>query len=568
MKKRRFFQNRICIVCTLIICFLISFNALQVEAADGQKGRILFISSYSYGWDTVQIQIEGIKAGVNGRAVLDYEFMDTKRVNDETSKKQFYEGLKYRVSQVDPYDVVILGDDAALLFAVEHQEELFQDVPLVFEGVNDIELALQLSEDPVITGVVEKLSVEKNIEFGKILYPDAKRVVAILDDSITGQAERKSFYSYADKYPALEFAEINTSALTTEQLKAAISLVKEDSILIYIVMTEDASGKQYTNEESVKLISEYANVPAMRMVEGGIGQGLLGGNVVSMHRSGEIAADIAMEIIEGRLVENIPVVSDSPNVYCVDEQVMKRFGLSMDLVPEGADIVNHEPDFWERNGEILLPVSIFVTFLLAVGAWIVFDNIRRRKLLIELKDAHEIMESAALHDFLTGIPNRSKFMSDLNAMIDAGTPCTLMMMDIDGFKQINDTYGHAAGDEALRQLADRLKTMRTEILTPYRYAGDEFMVLIKSTQDKIVRASARKCHELFAKPFVLAGKEKQVGGSIGLASFPGDAGSAEKLITCADEAMYEVKNRGKNSVAFYADIKNDADDVDETEENQ
>lgn len=557
MRKLKFFRNKICIVFALAVCLLCATNIMNVHAEDSQKGRILFISSYSYGWDTVQIQIEGIKAGVNGQAVLDYEFMDTKRVNDETSAQQFYEGLKYRLSQVDPYDVVILGDDAALLFAVEYQEELFKDVPLVFEGVNDIELALELSENPMITGVVEKLSVEKNIEFGKTLYPDAKRVVAILDDSITGQAERKSFYSYAEKYPELTFEEIDTSSLTTEELKRAISQVKEDSILIYIVMTEDASGKQYTNEESVKLIAENANVPAMRMVEGGIGQGLLGGNVVSMHRSGEIAAQLAMEIIGGRPAGNIPVVSESPNVYCVDEQVMKRFGLSMDLVPEGADIVNHESNFWERNKEVLTPVSILVAFLLAVSAWILYDNFRRRKLMSELEEAHNIMESAAKHDFLTGIPNRSKFMSDLNTLIDEGVPCTLMMMDIDGFKQINDTYGHTAGDEALQQLADRLKTMQTEILTPYRFAGDEFIVLIKSTQDRIVERSAHECHRLFEKPFKLAGQERQVGGSIGLASFPNDAPNAEKLIACADEAMYEVKKNGKNNFAFYADFKHE-----------
>jgi len=161
MRKINFLRKKIYFLCAVLALLLICVNVTSVQAAsEAEKGRILFISSYSYGWDTVQIQIEGIKAGVNGQAVLDYEFMDTKRVNDETSAQQCYEGLKYRMSKVDPYDVVILGDDAALLFAVEHQEDLFAGIPLVFEGVNDIDLALELSKDPMITGVVEKLSVE------------------------------------------------------------------------------------------------------------------------------------------------------------------------------------------------------------------------------------------------------------------------------------------------------------------------------------------------------------------------------------------------------------------------
>lgn len=558
MRKNGFFRKIVYFKCAVLAGLLIFTNVTSAQAAtENEKGRILFISSYSYGWDTVQIQIEGIKAGVNGQAVLDYEFMDTKRVNDETSAQQFYEGLKYRLSKVEPYDVVILGDDAALLFAVEHQDDLFAGIPLVLEGVNDIDMAMEVSEDPMITGVVEKLSVEKNIEFGRVLYPNATRVVAILDSSITGQAERKSFYSHAAKYPDLIFDEIDTSSLTTDELKQAISQVGEDSILIYIVMTEDASGKQYTNEESVKLIAEHANVPAMRMVEGGIGQGLLGGNVVSMHLSGEIAAQLAMEIINGKPAEELAVVAESPNVYCVDELVMKKFGLSMDLVPEGAEIVNHEPDFWERNEEVLLPAGTFIAFLLVVISWVVYDNFRRRKLMIELEEAHEIMESAAMHDFLTGIPNRSKFMTDLNELIEEQIPCSLMMLDIDGFKQINDTHGHAAGDEALQQLADRLKAMKSPILQPYRYAGDEFIVLIKSAQPQILEKAAVQCHQLFDKPFKLAGKSNPVSGSIGLASYPSDADTAEMLIARADEAMYHVKKSGKNNYGFYKDYKNE-----------
>ena len=84
----------------LLYCLLLSlvFGGISVQAEENRKesaeGRILFISSYNYGWDTVQSQIEGIQAGVSDEAVVDYEFMDTKRVSDETSEQLFYEGLK------------------------------------------------------------------------------------------------------------------------------------------------------------------------------------------------------------------------------------------------------------------------------------------------------------------------------------------------------------------------------------------------------------------------------------------------------------------------------------------
>jgi len=547
---KKFFLKNWIWVAFMMFLFLFAGTS-HVYAQNSEPGRILFISSYSYGWDTVQIQIEGIKSGVDGKAVVDYEFMDTKRVNDEESAKLFYEGLAYRMSRVEPYDVVIVGDDAALLFAVEHQNDLFADTPIVFEGVNNIELAVELSEDPMITGVVEKLSVEKNIEFGKMLNPHATKVVAILDDSITGQAERESFYSYQEKFPELIFDEINTSQLSTVELRSALKHIDKNTILIYVVMTEDASGKQYTNQESIELIVNNSSVPAMRMVDGGVGAGLLGGNMVSMTKSGEIAAQIAMDIIGGKDCSEIDVITESPNVYCVDEQVMKKFGLDMGCVPEDAVIVNHEPGFWERNEEVLIPGIIILVILLAVGIWIVFDNFKRRKLVGELSEAHKIVETASLHDFLTGIPNRTKCILDIRECIAMQKPCTLMLLDIDNFKHINDNYGHSAGDEALRQLGERLKGMQTEILTPYRYAGDEFIVLIRSTQERIVERSVMQCHQLFDKPFLLHGQKYKVGGSIGVASYPKDAMDVENLISCADAAMYNIKKNGKNGYGYY-----------------
>lgn len=538
-------------LCIGLICFILCINTISVHARDDDRGRILFISSYSYGWDTVQIQIEGIKKGIGQSAILDYEFMDTKRVSDERSEKLFVEGLSYRMSKVEPYDVIILGDDAALLFAVKYREKLFEGIPLVFEGVNDTELAMKLAKDPMITGVLEELSVEKNIDLGRRLYPNAKKVVAILDNSITGEAERKSFYQCARLYPDMEFSEINTSELSTDELRQTLKQVEEDCILIYIVMTEDADGRQYTNSEAIEMIQANAGVPAFRMVEGGIGEGLLGGNIVSMHKSGEIAADIAMRIINGAYSGDIGVVRESPNVYCIDEKVMIQFGLDMELLPEGTTILNHQPSFWERNREVLVPGGILIGVMIVVIAWVVFDNVKQRRLMDELEEARKVMETASQHDFLTGIGNRSKFMEDLEGLIAQRQPCTLFMMDIDDFKHINDNYGHAAGDDALRQLAERLKDMRSQILTPYRYAGDEFIMILKGTQGKIVEKTAFSCRHLFVKPFRLAGVERNVCGSIGIASYPKDAESIEQLIVCADTAMYQVKKSGKNNYAFY-----------------
>ena len=142
-------------------------------------------------------------------------------------------------------------------------------------------------------------------------------------------------------------------------------------------------------------------------------------------------------------------------------------------------------------------------------------------------------------------------MKDLEQLIGARIPCTVMMLDIDNFKKINDTYGHTAGDEALQQVANRLKDMQSQILTSYRFAGDEFILILRSSQSMLVEKTAYQCRQVFAKDVTLCGTKRRIGGSIGIASYPKDTDNLEQLIVCADDAMYKVKKNGKNDFAYY-----------------
>lgn len=548
-------------ITTFFLSFVLTFSLMPntysdiSAAAPDDEYRILFLSSYSYGWDTVQIQIEGIKKGITDDVVLDYEFMDTKRFPGKESIDVFYEGLSYRMSHTAPYDALIVGDDAALHFAIEHRDDLFKDMPIIFEGVNDIEYAKDVSEDPLITGVVEDLSITSNIDFGLKLYPDAGEVIAILDNSITGEAERSSFYSIAPLYPSLTFSEINCSELTSGELIDRLSDIPENTILIYIVMTEDASGRQYTSLQSVNLISTYSRVPAIRMVSGGIGYGLLGGNIVSMELSGQLAAEMANEIVHGKNPAEYTSIIDSPNIYCIDEAVMRRYGLDLKLIPKDARIINHTPTFIEKYHIILMPIAIIMLLLLIIIVFLLLRSIKQYFLTRELDREKKKIAEDSTYDFLTGLSNRSKLYSDLNMLGSSHASYALFIFDIDGFKQINDTYGHQAGDEVLTELGKRISSVKNPAFTPYRLAGDEFICIYRTRNHERIDECARHCMELFEPDFKIKDLSISVKISLGIAVSPDDCIGVEKLIECADKAMYTVKKNGKNSYAWYADIK-------------
>ena len=541
------------VVHVLIVCIcILSLYGTSAMAADlDEKGRVLFISSYSYSWDTVQMQIEGIKDTLGTGYTLDYEFMDTKRVNDGASKKMFYESLAYRLSRGEPYDVVIVGDDAALQFALQYREILFQNVPIVFEGINDEELVEKALEDPLITGVVEKLQLEKNIDLALELIPDATKVIAILDDTVTGQAERKRFYSAKKQYPQLSFEELNCSKLTEKSIIRSLNAMSEDTILIFVVMTEDADGNKYSSQQIGAFMERYSSVPVFRMVEAGIGSGLLGGNVVSMYRSGEEAANMAKRIMAGERVSMVKPLLESPTEVILDENILRKYEMNLRKIPKETVLLNHEKSFWERNEESGKIILVLIFGIVSIITVVSIDWYRKRKVVKELREAKRILENASQHDFLTGLSNRNKFMEDLGRLIESNTPCTVLMLDIDDFKHINDTYGHSAGDITLQEIANRMKEMQSQILTPYRYAGDEFIMILRSTQPQLVEKTAYACRNVFTKEVKFSNVKYKVTGSIGVASYPKDAINVETLITRADDAMYEVKKSGKNMFAYY-----------------
>ena len=169
----------------------------------------------------------------------------------------------------------------------------------------------------------------------------------------------------------------------------------------------------------------------------------------------------------------------------------------------------------------------------------------------ERKKAEETITFQAFHDLLTKLPNRTLFIDRLEMAIAQASrrqeKLAVLYLDIDRFKLVNDTYGHQAGDQLLREFATRVRNcLRTED-TLARQGGDEFTALLPNVNNKEdVHVVAEKIGSELRKPFLLAETQFLATTSIGIAIYPDNSSSAEKLISCADMAMYQVKAQGKN----------------------
>lgn len=535
--------------------FLLFFmlTRYNLEAAEQMKDRILFISSYSYAWETVPEQIKGIQKALGETALLDFQFMDTKNVNTEESDRLFYEKLKYFLQMVSPYDVIIAGDDAAFDFALQYQQELFPDVPIIFEGVNDADAAQEASESPLISGVIESLSYENTIKMAKKLYPEAVRVVGVLDDTETGSGEREEFYKYAETFPEMEFSEINASKLSQEELLRKVRSLGRESILIYIVCSEDGDGNIYAYEEAVHMITDAANIPTFSIVSIGMGRGFLGGEIVSQERMGFIAGEMARERIDGEDPEMITLQEDSARIFCFDENVMKRFGIKRSQLPHDAKIINHQKTFLENHGRIVNIFLVVLAVLLAFIGILIRNNQRVRRMNDEIRQSNERLTYVSRYDSLTALLNRRVFMEDLERKIGANKKFGLIMYDLDGFKNINDVYGHNEGDNVLQELAKRSLGISDEKLTVYRLAGDEFIAIVDDGRLEKVFAYAEALQKTFEKPYRIAGEDLKLCVSIGIALYPKDGATKTEVLASVDKAMYAVKNNGKNGIEAYRD---------------
>lgn len=278
------------------------------------------------------------------------------------------------------------------------------------------------------------------------------------------------------------------------------------------------------------------------------------GNVQSINAAGERMFGYPKNLVLG---QNIKMLM--PNQYAehhdsyLDRYV--RTGES-DLINNSKEIEGQHAD-----GDIF-PIELTVTEM-TEGNQRLFTGVIRD--ITERKKALDKIQHLAHHDALTGLPNRNLYIERVERAIyrarRSGKPLALMFVDLDKFKPINDEMGHEAGDVVLKTVAERMLSCVRQSDTVARFGGDEFVAILENL-DHPDSASvvAKKVLEIVPQDIeVPCGKIANVGASIGISIFPEDGESMDDLARCADEAMYAVKEAGRNNFKFYKELKDKAE---------
>lgn len=228
-----------------------------------------------------------------------------------------------------------------------------------------------------------------------------------------------------------------------------------------------------------------------------------------------------------------------------------------DIIQSGNASDLDEVDIRRKDGSIM-PVEVRRHALQTNGEWIIVAVLRD---ITARKEAEQHLHYLAHYDTLTGLPNRTLFHETLTRALaraaERNWRVAVLFIDLDRFKDVNDTLGHAAGDRLLREFADRLIECVRVRDTIGRLGGDEFALILTMHDAQHSAAQAvGQIRDAMRAPFDIAGHSLSIGASIGIALYPGDAQDADALIRYSDTAMYRAKQAGRDTFRFFTSKMN------------
>lgn len=385
-----------------IIIFLFLFQILYCENIQGRKktDKILFISSYSYNWISVPKQLKGFSENINDYTETDYIFMDTKELKYSDIKIDTDNQVEKKLKNLKDYKVIVVGDDNALDYVLERREKYFLNKPIVFLGINNIEKGIQASKDPLITGLLEKLYYEETLDLAVQIYPNGKRVVAIVDDSKSCRGSINQLIKGLKNFEGIGLSYINTSKLTLKEIEKKVSNLKlGEDILIFLNFQDDVNGNIYSINKSAKIIFENSSVPAFR-TDTGVEFGLLGGIIIDYEEMGSQTAKIVNRILKGEKVKNIKVEICDPKLI-MNYNTYKKFDLKLDYkIKNKVKFINKPKSFLEKYSiAIIYTLIIIIAIFSILMAINYYNNLEKQKKLTKKAESENIAKS----DFLANM---------------------------------------------------------------------------------------------------------------------------------------------------------------------
>ncbi len=515
--------------------------------------KVLLLCSYNSQYYTYNEQIDGFNDSLCAHGVeYDVMFMDGKNYSSRRDHVDFYRFFEARMKSGIKYEGVIIVDDEALEFACYNRDILFKDIPIVFIGINDLKLARKAVEYKDVTGFYENDYLDETMGLAVKLLPARRTIYGLYDDSAAGRSDGKRFKALQENYPDYKFIPINTSRYTHEELIEEIERIPDEAMIFYMTCFIDSEKKSHSIYEMTYILRTFSDAPIFRCYESGVGDGVLGSVGMYFYEQAKMAGETMYQVLEGQAdADKIGLKEDTPAIVEFDYALMEKYGVDEKLLPDNVVIINKNLTFTERYGDILLPVFLILSSLIflffAAFSEAYQANMTNAELLRskeQLEKSQERLRYQAEHDDFLDILNRRSAVEFMRNNTNPGSCYSVVMVDIDNFKDINETYGHQIADEILKYISLELEVLAKEngwMLA--RYGGDEFLIMVKI--ERVTESSPTVDHimEIFRTPISIGDETIAMTCRMGI---------SDQHIMNAEMAMFEAKNRGRNKAYLFS----------------
>lgn len=430
------FMKRITFTAVLLCLLACSLHSPCV-ASSAKQPKIFILDSYHHGYEWSASELEGLLSRLREvYPTLDpiVEHLDAKRRTEEDSTNLMRSLIKEKYAD-EKFDMVVALDNPALNLLLNHRDELFKDIPLVFGGINDFDFQMLESHENV-TGVAQITDVGQTIETALKLHPDTSKILVLHDYTSTGLAMRRELEKLAPNF-SNKVKIIFSNPMTFEEAIDEMRSIPNDSLALILTFVTDRHGKTTSLDQSIKTLTSATDRPVYSTHFNAMGHGVVGGSVVGGREHGRRVADMILRILDGEDIDKIPVDMSGDSEHIFDYRQLERFGIPIRSLPAGSKIINRPLSFYEQHKNLTIGTLSGAFVLISFTVVLLVSFVKLRKSHTQLQGVRNSL-SVSLRE----LEKSERFLEQIVENI----PDMIFVKDVDNLRFVRF---NKAGEELL-----------------------------------------------------------------------------------------------------------------------
>ena len=387
----------------MTVCLSLIFSITL--SANTQNKNILILLSYSVDFPSYPAISNAFQQSLTDYNV-EYVYLDSKNnwSSDYQALMKNFLSAKQALS-AKKIDLIITADDNALSFVRHNYQALYQDIPVVFMGINDVTKLDWAKQQSQFTGFYEAPSFKENLLYAQNLFPESDMIHIINDASPSTRANTKQLIRAARSLNLNNRLNLlSLEDLSWIELEQSLRIIPEHEPIILLSAYIDNQGERRTFEQGLNSILNNSDSAIISFWSHGLGKGILGGHLINAYRHAEAAAQYAKAILTGTPITSLPIQYTSPNSHEFDRAIVNQHKLDISLFPKDTSFSNSSKPILDSLWFILLLIGIIVLFLICAVTYLTLQIRRRTR-----AESALLREKALLAGIINTIPDHIVF---------------------------------------------------------------------------------------------------------------------------------------------------------------